>query len=67
MTPVMEKKTVTITAEEKWKSGGMDHTIRYEMLAVLGESRSYATLSWKKLPYILKTNLQYRTWTAENN
>lgn len=65
--PVMEKqKTVTITAEEKWKSGGMDHQVRYEMLAVLSESRSYATFSWKKLPYILKANFQHHTWTAKN-
>lgn len=64
MTAMEMKKTVTITAEEKWKNGGMDHHVRYEMLAVLGESRSFAPFSWKKLPYILKVNLQRHTWTA---
>jgi hypothetical protein len=59
----MEQKK-TISAEEKWKSGGMDHSIRFEMLAVLGQPQCYAKDSWKKLPHILKVNLQNRTWAA---
>jgi hypothetical protein len=60
----MEKqKTLVISAEEKWKSDGMDHKIRFEMLAALGAPQCYAKESWKKLPHILKINLQSRTWT----
>jgi hypothetical protein len=58
----MEQKT--ITAQEKWTSGGTNQIIRIDMLKATAQSTSYANLSWKKLPYIVKSNLQNRTWTS---
>lgn len=63
MIPPMEQKP-DITAEEKWKLGGMDQSIRIAMLATINESSSFASMSWKKLPYILRTNLSNRKWKA---
>jgi len=60
------QKTVSITAEEKWKQGGMDQQIRLEMLAVIGQPRCYASESWKKLPHVLKLNLSARKWTQKS-
>lgn len=61
----MEKKQKTVTAQELWTSGGMDHSIRHEMLDTIGHSRSFASLSWKKLGHITKVNLESRTWTVK--
>ena len=59
------EKTVAITAEDKWKQGGMDRNIRLKMLATIGQPQCYASDSWKKLPHILKANLQAQKWTKE--
>lgn len=56
-----EKKTVS--PQVKWNTGGLNHQVRYEMLAMVNESRSYAASSWKKLPHVLKKNLERFTWT----
>lgn len=63
MIPIMEAKK-TISAEEKWKQGGTNHSIRFEMLSLIGESRCFASVSWKKLPYLLRINLSARKWAA---
>lgn len=69
MTPAMaeqrEPKTVQVSAEELWASGGLNHAVRYEMLMVIGEARCFASKSWKKLPYIMKQNLTNRTWSKK--
>jgi len=59
----MEQK-LTISAEDRWRLGGMNHTIRIEMLTLIGVSSSYASTSWKKLPYLVKINLSNRKWTV---
>jgi len=60
---VMEQqKTVVISAQDKWTKA--DQFGREKMLDVISESRSRASLSWKKLPYIVKLNLSNRKWTA---
>lgn len=55
--------TRTLSAEEKWREGGMNPKIRLEMLRAVNSSESFAKLSWSKLPYILKTNLSSKTWS----
>ena len=66
MAEQQEPKAVQVSAEELWASGGLDHTVRHEMLMLIGEARCFASKSWKKLPYIMKQNLINRTWTKKN-
>ena len=49
-----------ISAQEKWSNA--DEAIRYMMLDAIGEQHCYTKTSWKKLPYIIKSNLDRKTW-----
>lgn len=59
-TLVMEK-TKTIPAQDKWATA--DETTRSFMLDLISYSRSFAKTSWRKLPYLIRTNLEKKSWT----
>lgn len=58
----MEQKKSSVTAESLWRDGGMNQSIRLEMLSKINEGSYYATFSWKKLPHLIKVNLNNKTW-----
>ncbi len=60
MTPVMEKKP-TISAQQKWADA--DNEVRSYMLSIISESFFWIRTSWKKLPYVVKQNLEKQSWT----
>lgn len=55
------QEEVTVTAQEKWASA--DKFAREKMLTLIGWSASFAATSWKKLPHMVKVNLDGKTWT----
>jgi hypothetical protein len=56
---VMEE---VVTAQEKWSTA--DTFTRQQMLSAIGYPSSYATVSWKRLPHLVRVNLENKTWTA---
>ena len=56
----MQEKEVTVTAQEKWASA--DKFAREKMLGLIGWSASFASASWKKLPHMVKVNLESKRW-----
>jgi hypothetical protein len=55
------EKTKTIPAQDKWATA--DETTRSFMLDLISYSRSFAKTSWRKLPYLIRTNLEKKSWT----
>ena len=52
----------TVPAQEKCATG--DTFTRQKMLAVIGYASSYASTGWKRLPHLLRVNLENKTWTS---
>jgi hypothetical protein len=52
----------TITAQEKWTDA--DTYTRQQMLGSIGYPSSYASTSWKRLPHMVRVNLENKMWTA---
>lgn len=50
-----EKTPAVPTAQENWANA--DHWTRERLLQSIGYSSSYAKIGWKKLPYLIKDNL----------
>jgi hypothetical protein len=55
-----ETKPQNMTAQEKWATS--DQYAREKMLESIGWSRSFAKISWKKLSYMIRTNLSNKIW-----
>lgn len=59
-----QPQTSTTSVQEKWASS--NQALRTLMLDAISYSRSFAKISWSKLPHLVRQNLQNKKWENQS-